>query len=72
MENFSWALKFGTILHCSDTDYKLTHRNTLVKWIGDTTWTEIDIQGVLNGSEISDHNTLESIDIGSDVSSIGA
>lgn len=72
MENFSWALKLGTILHCSDTDYKLTHRNTLVKWVGDTTWTEIDIQGLLNGSEISDHNTLESIDIGSDVSSIGA
>lgn len=72
MENFSWALKLGTTLHCIDADYRLTHGSTWVKWVGDTAWTEIDIQGALNGSEISDHNTLERIEIGSDVSSISA
>ena len=72
MENFSWGLELGTILHCSDADYKLSHRSTWVKWVGDTAWTEIDIQGALNGSEIPDHGTLESIEIGNDVSSISA
>ena len=72
MENFSWGLELGTILFCTDADYKLSHRSTWVKWVGDAAWTEIDIQGALNGSEIPDHSTLKSIEIGTDVSSIGA
>lgn len=68
MDNYSWALPSGCVIHCTDGDIivggtVVTYQN------GDVV--EYDINGQLARGQISGLTSIVSLEIGSSVSSIG-